>query len=166
MHVLFNQLPDEARVWIYASAAPLTQAQQDQITSQAIEFTQQWTAHQMPLKASFIIVDDVFLIFGVDVAHHDISGCGIDKSVHLVQHWEQQMGLTLFNRMQVEYKQINETVAITNKQVILTALLEQQINEHTLVADKTITSMGTFKKQFYIPLAQSWVYKQLMPQTI
>lgn len=166
MHVSFNQLPDEARVWIYASAAPLTQAQQDQITSQAIEFTQQWTAHQMPLKSSFTIVDDVFLIFGVDVAHHDISGCGIDKSVHLVQQWEQQMGLTLFNRMQVEYKLANGSVAITNKQGISTALLEQQINEHTLVADKTITTMGVFKKQFYIPLAQSWVYKQLMPQTI
>jgi len=166
MHVSFNQLPDEARVWIYASAAPLTQAQQNQINTQAIEFTQQWTAHQMPLKASFIIMDDVFLVFGVDVVHHDISGCGIDKSVHLVQQWEHQTGLTLFNRLQVEYKQPNGTLAITNKQGLSTALLEQQINEHTLVADKTITTMGKFREHFYIPLAQSWVYKQLMPQTI
>src|SRR3954469_24956806 len=101
MNIEFNLLSPDARIWIYAASKPLTQTEQQTIKADALDFTNNWTAHQVPLKASFIILNDIFLVFGVDVAHHDISGCGIDKSVHQVQKWEQQLGLSLFNRMQI-----------------------------------------------------------------
>lgn len=160
MNTEFNLLPPDARVWVYAASRPLTETEKQTISAQAFSFTEEWTAHQVPLKASFQIVDDVFLLFGVDVGHHDISGCGIDKSVHLVQKWEQELGISLFNRMQLEYR-LGDTIHITNKTNLANALQQQAVNDQTPFYNKTITTVEELNTKFIVPLNQSWVYSQL-----
>ena len=160
MNIEFNLLPPDARVWVYAAGRPLNEAELATIKAEAFEFTNNWTAHQVPLKASFEIVDGVFLLFGVDVAHHEISGCGIDKSVHLVQKWEQLFNLGLFNRMQLEYR-MNEQVYVTNKSGLANAMQQHVVNDETPVYNKAVTTVGELRTRFLIPLKESWVYPQL-----
>jgi hypothetical protein len=164
MRVDFNQLPDHARVWIYAAAKPLTPEQAAQIQQQGDDFAEQWTAHQMPLKASFTIIDEHFLVFGVDVAHHDISGCGIDKSVRLVQEWEQTLGIPLFNRLQIELKSADKT-QVTTKTQVAEWLQQQTITPQTLFYNKLVQNVGELKSAFLVPLEQMWFYPQLVKQT-
>jgi hypothetical protein len=163
MKVEFNQLPDNARVWIYAAAQPLTQNQQQQIVATANTFTENWTAHQMPLRASFTILNDLFLVFGVDIAHHEVSGCGIDKSVQLVQNWEKELGIDLFNRLQVEYLHQNQ-VYTTNKTKLTELLTNGTITPETLFYNKTVLTIGELKNNFVITLKNSWVYPQIAKQ--
>lgn len=163
MNIEFNQLPASSRVWVYAAGRPLTETEQALVKSQALEFTEGWTAHQVPLKASFMIVKDVFLVFGVDIAHHDISGCGIDKSVHLVQKWEQELGIKLFDRMQLEYEH-NGTLQLSNKPGVQKALEQGLINEHTPFYNKTVNTVEELNTIFVVPFKQSWVYSHLVKQ--
>ncbi|MES2690466.1 MAG: hypothetical protein V4658_08690 [Bacteroidota bacterium] len=160
MNIEFNLLPQDARVWVYAANRPLNESEFAAIKAEAFEFTNNWTAHQVPLKASFEIIDRVFLLFGVDVGHHEVSGCGIDKSVHLVQKWEQQFGLGLFNRMQLEYR-LNGQVHLTDKAGLANALEQNEITGETPFYNKTITTVEELKTRFIIPLKQSWAYSQL-----
>lgn len=164
MKVEFTTLPEDARVWIYAATQPLDANQQAQIQAAADEFTTNWTAHQMPLKAAFSIVHNQFLVFGVDVGHHDISGCGIDKSVHLVKKWEQELGLNLFNRIQIELW-LNEKVLTTNKSGLVEMMASGEINAETLLFNKAVLTVGAFNHHFLIPLSSSWVYPQLINAT-
>lgn len=164
MKVDFTALPENARVWIYAAPKALTPEQQSLIQASADAFTESWSAHQVPLKAAFNIVHNQFLVFGVDVAHHDISGCGIDKSVHLVQQWERELGVDLFNRMQIELW-VNQQVVTVNKTQLVAMVEAGQITAETQVFNKTTTDVGAFRTRFLIPLANSWVYPQLINAT-
>jgi hypothetical protein len=163
MNIEFNHLPASSRVWVYAASRPLTETEQELVKSQALAFTDGWTAHQVPLKASFMIVKDVFLVFGVDIAHHDISGCGIDKSVHLVQKWEQELGVSFFDRMQLEYEQ-NGELRLSNKSGMQQALEQGVVNEHTPFYNKTVNTVGELNSIFIVPFKQSWVYSHLVKQ--
>jgi hypothetical protein len=164
MKVEFNELPDHARVWVYAASKPLTQQEKEIIQADADKFTNEWTAHQMPLKASFSIINDLFLVFAVDIAHHDISGCGIDKSVHLLQKWEQQLNIPLFNRLQVEFE-LNSKIEVGTKTNVAALVANGTITEQTIFYNKVVSNLGELRNNFRITLKDSWVYKQLPKQT-
>ncbi|MFN3445883.1 MAG: hypothetical protein ACK44D_09090 [Bacteroidia bacterium] len=164
MKVEFNQLPDHARVWVYAASKPLSQHEKAMIQADADQFTEEWTAHQMPLKASFNILDDLFLVFAVDIAHHDISGCGIDKSVHLVQKWEQQLNIPLFNRLQLEFE-LNGNIEVGTKARVAELLSNGTLSAQTVFYNKVVANVGELRTNFRITLENSWVYKQLPKQT-
>lgn len=163
MHVEFNQLPLDARIWVYAASSALTSQQQAFLLREGTAFTAQWTAHQQPLKASFAIFHNLFLVFGVDTAQMDVSGCGIDKSVHLVQQWEKELGLPLFNRLQLEYLD-NGVVHPLPKSKVVEAYENGAINDETLFFNKTVLSVEAFKKEFAIPFNKSWAYALLPKQ--
>jgi hypothetical protein len=164
MKVEFNQLPDHARVWVYAASKPLSHNEKAMIQADADQFTEEWTAHQMPLKASFNILDDIFLVFAVDIAHHDISGCGIDKSVHLVQKWEQQLNIPLFNRLQLEFD-LNGKIEVGNKARVAELLSNGTLSAKTIFYNKVVANISELRNNFRIALENSWVYKQLPKQT-
>jgi hypothetical protein len=164
MKVEFNQLPDHARVWVYAASKPLSHNEKAMIQADADQFTEEWTAHQMPLKASFNILDDIFLVFAVDIAHHDISGCGIDKSVHLVQKWEQQLNIPLFNRLQLEFD-LNGKIEVGNKARVAELLSNGTLSTQTMFYNKVVANVGELRNNFRIALENSWVCKQLPKQT-
>jgi hypothetical protein len=164
MKVEFNKLPDHAQVWVYAASKPLTPQEKESIQFDGDKFTDEWTAHQMPLKASFSILNDIFLVFAVDIAHHDISGCGIDKSVHLVQKWEQQLNITLFNRMQLEFE-VNNKIEVGSKAQVAALFANGIITEQTIFYNKVVNNLGELRNSFRITLKDSWVYKQLSKQT-
>ena len=165
MRVEFNQLPNDARVWVYAASQALSVPQKELIQASADKFTDEWTAHQMPISASFKIINDVFLVFAADLSKHDISGCGIDKSIHLVQQWEQQLGINLFNRLQIEFEQ-NGKIAFGTKGKVAELLANNAINHQTLFYNKLVTNVGELNTQFCIPLVNSWVNKQLPKLTV
>jgi hypothetical protein len=164
MKVEFNELPDHARVWVYAASKPLISQEKEVIQTDADQFTEEWTAHQMPLKASFSILNDIFLVFAVDIAHHDISGCGIDKSVHLIQKWEQELNIPLFNRLQVEFE-LNSKIEVGTKTNVAALVANGTITEQTIFYNKVVSNLGELRNNFRITLKDSWVYKQLPKQT-
>lgn len=165
MHVEFNQLPLDARIWVYAAPTVLTDSQQELLLREGKAFAEQWTAHQQPLKASFTIVNGVFLVFGVDTAQFDVSGCGIDKSVHLVQQWEKTLGLPLFNRLQLEYL-LDGVVHIASKTQVIEAYSAGTVNDETLFFNKSVLNVHDFNNGFTLPFTQSWIYAALHKQPV
>jgi hypothetical protein len=158
---LLTQMPPEAKVWVYAANRLLTPAEVADITSIGADFTQSWTAHQQQLKASFTILHNLFMVVMVDESYNEVSGCGIDKSIHLMQDIDKKYQLDLFNRLRIELWQHNEVV-ITNKQQLSVMLQEGSVNEQTITFNKTISTKAQFDGQFQIPLSQSWVFPSLL----
>lgn len=157
-----DHMPPDARVWIYAANRKLTPAEQADITAKANAFTAQWTAHQNQLKAAFAILHDIFLVLMVDENFNEVSGCGIDKSIHFIQDIDHEYNINLFNRLQVEVL-LNDEVILTGKQKLSVMLQEGQVNEQTITFNKNLTDKHTFDTQFRLPLAKSWVYPAIRP---
>jgi hypothetical protein len=158
---LYTEMPPESKVWVYAANRPLTELEGAEIKAAGDSFTQSWTAHNQQLKASFTILHNVFMVFMVDENHNEVSGCGIDKSVHFMQDLDKKHQLDVFNRLRLELWQ-NGSVIITNKQKLSVMLQEGDVNEQTFFFNKTISTKKQFDEQFQIQLSESWVFPSLI----
>ena len=88
MYVPFDQLPDEARIWIYPSNRKMSDEEVEQIKALMADFLQQWTAHGQNLNAGFELPHNRFIVIGLDQSNAAASGCSIDASVHFIQEIE------------------------------------------------------------------------------
>src|SRR5690348_439869 len=103
MYVPFETLDDSARVWIYQAGRKLTDAEKSTISEILLAFTQQWVAHGSPLKTSFGIFHDQFMVLAADENFEQASGCSIDGAVRTIQEIDKQFGLSLFDRMNMAF---------------------------------------------------------------
>ena len=157
-------MPDDARVWVYQSKRMINDSEVTAIEKAGIQFIADWTAHGASLKASFDILYNRFIVIAVDEKQATASGCGIDKSVHFVKELEKQFNLSLFDRMEVAYRNGNEikTCHLNNllEELIRSGLYSENVNKEDAIEVIVFNNMVTTKKQFdtewEINLKQSW----------
>ena len=73
--VPFHALPDDARLWVFATAEPLAPGAEPALLSAADAFVAGWAAHGQPLTASRDWRDGRFLAVAVDQRSAGASGC-------------------------------------------------------------------------------------------
>ena len=66
MYIDFDKLPDTARVWVYQADRPLSDGEVNTIGESLQLALGQWAAHGQPLLASAKVVENRFVIVGVD----------------------------------------------------------------------------------------------------
>ncbi|MGN6645932.1 MAG: hypothetical protein ACTHJT_05320 [Cytophaga sp.] len=165
MYVPFDNLSDQSRVWIYASQTPFNPKQTAFISETLKPFTDDWQAHGTPLKASFTISHNQFIIIGVDESHHSPSGCSIDKSVQIIKNIESELGIDLMNRM---------VVYILKDKMVQTAMPEDLgilIAGHILtpdsqVFDNTITSCKNFRNSWIKTAKETWIQRYFKQENV
>ena len=160
----FNQMPPNAKVWIYASDKIISPSQLAIINQKAVPFIQNWTAHQNQLKAEFAVLFHCFLVFMVDEGVHEISGCGIDKLTHLIREIDAETHLNLFNRMGVQLLENNEVICLTKAEFL------SKMSTNDLSNSKAFNNQVTNKTQFDLewisPLENAWYYPKTKLQSL
>ncbi len=155
-----EQMPDNARVWVYQNNKELSEAEVSAVNAAGIEFINSWTAHGASLKASFDILFNRFIVIAVDEQQALASGCSIDKSVHFVKQLEQRFNLNLFDRMQVAYRDGREIKSchLSNLLNELTNALSKDKNAlgEIIVFNNMVITKAEFDEQWEIPLKYSW----------
>ena len=155
MNTTTHQMPPDARLWVYQSNKPLSDAELKAIREEGEQFIAGWSAHGAALRASFEILYGRFVVIAVDEKQALASGCSIDKSVHFIKSLEQKFNLNFFDRMQVAYKKGNEILACPLNE--FEKLADQKIvDENTIVFNNMVNSKAAFEKEWEIPLKQSW----------
>ena len=84
-------MPDNARVWVYQANRPLTEGDVKTIEEALKTALGQWDAHGQPLLASAQVVENRFIVVGVDEGYTLPSGCSIDSSARTVQEIGRQI---------------------------------------------------------------------------
>jgi len=158
MLVAFKELPESSRVWIYQADQSLSEKDTDFISSQATIFCDQWAAHNVPLKSSFKILHNKFLVLAVDEGHNAASGCSIDSSVHFVQTVEKQLNLNFFDRTQVAFL-IDDNVYTTDLQSIKDDIESGTIAEDTMTFNMQAENVAEFQENWLVPAGESWMKK-------
>ena len=75
--VPFEQLPDDARVWVFGAAAPIDDVDSRKLLAAVDTFLVQWKAHGHPLTCGRDWRDDRFLAIGGDQRTEGASGCSM-----------------------------------------------------------------------------------------
>jgi len=151
-----SQLPDHARVWVYAAARPLSNSEQQLVREKSTAFVQGWAAHGHQLLAAAELLHDRFLVLMVDEARAGASGCSIDSSVHFVQSLGAELGVDFFERMQFSYRDASGNVHTLTRPAFKAAYQAGTINATTLVFDPLVKNLGELRRAFTKPLAESW----------
>jgi len=162
MLVEFQNMPAEARLWVYQANRPLSSSEKNFIKIQSESFIQEWTAHGANLKAGFDICFDQFLVITVDENFNQVSGCSVDSSVHFVRFLEQELKVSFLDRTTVAFLDDNLKPKLIQIQP-LTEIKEKvgsgEIREDTIVFNNMVTSKGEFDAEWKIKAKKSWMSK-------
>jgi hypothetical protein len=149
------------KIWIYTLSKQLSAEQEIELATRCQNFASSWTAHDVSLDASYELYKHRLLIFKVDEANYNASGCSIDKQLRLVKELEQEFSLELLNRLLVAYE-TNDQVNVVKNNRIAELLENSIITADTLVFDNTITDAEDLKTNWKKPLSQTYLAKYLV----
>jgi hypothetical protein len=161
MKDLFKNMPSDARVWIYQADRELNPAEQDRFREKSAEFVQQWTAHKKQLNAEMELVYNRFVVVMVDENYSDVSGCGIDKSVNFLKEMESDLGIKLFDRLTVAYRDANEQIRTVPASIVPELISSGQMTEITIIFNNTVQTKAEWETKWEMPLRYSWLSKYI-----
>ena len=156
--VEFRQLPDSARLWIYAARTPLDKTQVEALERHMNHFMQEWTAHKRELTTGWELKYDRFLLVAVDERSMTASGCSIDSMVRSLREFEQRFGCQIVGTAALVFYR-DEAGSLQSAERMQFKQLAQlgQVSETTVVFDNVIQTLGDFREgRWEIPMRESW----------
>jgi len=165
MYIPFEQMPGHARVWVYQSVKPLAEAAPAALAESLEQFAGSWESHGIPLRASFRVLHDHFIVLAVDETAKDASGCSIDKSVHFMQGLGQRFGLNLFDRSQQAFL-MDGGVKFVEVKNLKAQVQAGAIGPETPTFNTLVATVGQLQTEWLLPAAKSWLarYFRHVPQ--
>lgn len=145
----------QSRVWIYQSDRKLTDQEVQQIQPELDRFTTNWTAHNNQLKAKGEVRYNRFFILIVDESQAGASGCSIDKSVHFMQEVQQHLGINLFDRFNLAYREGEEVLSLPRHD-FEAKLKDGSINKETVVYNNLVQNLTELETKWEVPFKDSW----------
>ena len=150
--VSFADLPDSARVWVFASDRPLALDESSMLLREVDAFLDQWKAHGAPLRNAREWRDEQFLVIGVDPTFEQASGCSIDGLFRTLQQLGATLGTSLVSGGRVFYRD-----SAGAPQLVPRPQIKSVIRPQTPVFDTSLSSAGDYRKKFELPAGESWV---------
>ena len=156
MFVPFENMPGNARAWIYQADRQLTQPEGGLINERAKDFIDSWAAHGAPLRASFKVLHSQFLVILVDEKLNPVSGCSIDESVRFVQELENKMGVDFFDRTKVAFI-LEDEVFLESLDDLRNKVAEGAIQKDTLTFNVLAQCKKDLEDAWLVPAEQTWL---------
>ena len=155
--VLFDELPPDARVWIFGAERPLVDTERARVLDEVDAFIGQWAAHDVPLTTARDLRYDQFIFVAVDErAAAGASGCSIDALVRRMKGLQAGLGVELVNHAPVLYRD-GADIARVSRERFADLVESGSISQETVVFDNTVTTVGAVRDgRWELPAANSW----------
>jgi len=164
MFVPFQSLPPSSRIWIYQADRLLSQPDHELIDRFLKNYCDAWNAHGQPLKASFLIAHNVFVILAVDETFNGASGCSIDTSVNAIREIAAQTGIDFFNRERIAFR--DENIFFLPLKQLKEKFQSGVWNLQTLAFDNVIASKGQLDSEWLKPASETWLKRYAIGSTV
>ncbi|HET7462855.1 MAG TPA: hypothetical protein VFJ82_16495 [Longimicrobium sp.] len=156
--VPFDRMPDDARVWVFATPQPLAAADADALLEHVDAFLDRWAAHGAPVVGARDFRHGRFLLIAADERATGVSGCSIDSLFHALAGVEREMGTDLRGTSSfVFYRDAAGEVQSATRPVFRQLAATAQVSEATPVFDNTIATVGDLRPGGWEKrLGESW----------
>ena len=155
MIIPFEQMPPNARVWVYQAERELLDNETVVITHQLQNFINQWSSHGAEVRGACLIVHNQFIIIASDENATSISGCSIDKSVHLLTNIGENLKLNLIDRNVAFW--VDGKVKTAPTKMLKELILTGYVNQETEIFNTTVDTIEAYHTNWKIPAQSSWV---------
>ncbi len=102
--VPFQDLPLDARLWIFPLSRPLSPDEEATLLGRVDEFLDDWAAHGSPLTGGRDFREGRFLMIAVDESSVPPSGCSIDHMVRVLKELGAEWEMTFLDHSPVWYR--------------------------------------------------------------
>jgi hypothetical protein len=159
---LFEHLPDSAHCWLYAASRSLTAAEAGDLLTALHPFRAAWTTHGRPVESGATVVDNRVLVLAAHVPDGDMSGCGIDKSLHALDGFAAQAGFSWVSGLMIVFRTRAGSLETISRAGFAELASNGDVDGHTPVIDLSVRSLGDLRKQgLERPAASSWHAKYI-----
>lgn len=152
----FDEMPLDSRIWIYQADRIFTPAEKTIVEERIGSFINTWASHGKPLKASFQLFFDRFIIIAVDESYYSASGCSIDSSVEMIRILEKELDIQLLDRSNIAYKR-NGEIVLSNIGNLKEDVRTGKIAPETVVFNNTITTLAELEEKWQMPASDTWI---------
>jgi len=161
----FHALPDDARLWIRATAEPLSDDAREGLLDLLSAFVQDWTSHGHAVDGAAAVLHGRFLVVAaVATGGIEISGCGIDDLAHAIDQAASRVGIEWVPSLHVLYRADDGAVVSASRRAFQTQAEEGVITAETPVFAPSLTTLGALRDgQFEQPARTSWHARLLGP---
>jgi hypothetical protein len=160
VYVPFDTLPDHSRIWIYQSNRRLDELEVISLASELEMFCRQWAAHGEPLRSSYRIEHNQFVILCADEDYHAPSGCSIDTSVRVLKDFQSRVGADFFDRSLVAFLE-GEQVTSIKLGDLKEKFASGALKGSTITFDNLVPSKGDLLRRWTVPAEKTWLAKYL-----
>jgi len=152
----FEQLPSDARLWIFAAERPLSTDEGSRVLAETDAFINQWSAHGVALTAGRDLRHAQFVLVGVDERAAGVSGCSVDALVRRMQQLEAQLGVELVNNAPVLYRE-GDAIERVSRDRFAELAASGTVGPSTKVFDNTLTRVGDLQAgKWEVRAADTW----------
>ncbi len=154
--VSFADLPDDARVWIFGSDAPIDDIDAPRLLAAVDGFLYAWKAHGNPLTCAREWRDEHFLVIGVDQRTEGASGCSVDGLFRTLQAIEQGIGASLVGGGRVYFRDALGLLHTVMRPDFEALAKNGNAAATTTVFDTTLTTKADYVARFVTTAGASW----------
>jgi hypothetical protein len=153
---LFNDFPDNAKLWVYALAQPLSAEDRARVTERLDAFMNEWQSHGTPVVGGYEIVDDRFVMIA-GYTGDGVSGCSTDSSVRVMKELREGYGIDGFDRTLVFFRDADRGVRAVTREEFKALVSANQVDATTTVFDSTVSSIADLRAGRFEPtFGKSW----------
>lgn len=154
--VPFESLPDDARVWVFASDRPIAGADERRLLEAVDGYLSRWKAHGEPLTVARALTEQRFLTIAVDQRDAHASGCSVDGLFRTLREIERDVGASLVGAGRVHFRASDGTIQSVERGDFADLAAAGRVAADTPVFDPTVTTLGDWRARFETRVGESW----------
>ncbi len=153
----FQDLPDEARLWVHCFEQELSGEQKDIIQRGLEEFLPQWVSHSTPVTAAFKILSGRFVVTAA-YSQEGVSGCSIDSLLRNFKTFKTVYGLDGLKGGLLFYRDKEGKIQAVDQLKFQDLMESGEITSETQVFQTLLSNLGQLRAgEFERPFEKSWL---------
>ena len=156
MKVELQAQPDIAKVWVYQSNEEFTASDLKQIVEISDFFLEQWESHNLPVKGSFDVINNRFIIISAYSDEDAMCGRAQDAQMKLIKELEEVVNKKLTDRMLVFYEEQGNIKSFHFSE-LSNLLSENKITTDTIVYNSLVNTKKDFLDSWECSLKNTWL---------
>jgi hypothetical protein len=164
--VPFSELPDDARLWIFAADRDLDDDELNRLTAALDRFVEGWVAHGAPVVGGYEVREGRFVLVASDERATGVSGCSIDALHRALQELERDLGVRLTDRGPVWFRDAEGRIRTVSRPEFREMARAGEVKGATPVFDPVLTQVGEVRAGAWErPATEGW-HARLLPEEV
>ncbi|MDA1027853.1 MAG: hypothetical protein O3B41_02205 [Bacteroidetes bacterium] len=154
---IFPSLDSDSKLWVFVADHPMSTQDKAALTAEIASFMHSWSSHGRKVIADFQIVDRQILLLSAMVEQGEISGCGIDKSLHVLEQFAAQNNFSWLGHLSIIYRDTSGTLQIVSRSDFRVMARSGAVTAATTVFDTSISLLSELRNgDFERSAGTSW----------